>query len=185
MRSLTMVWLSSCSGSPVDSNTRGPLEVAGLHLEHVVAAVAVLIDPLADGIAGERRRLVARPDAAVRVDAPGRDLHRHEIGDVETDDDLHRLGEIHHLGHAGEETGRAGTVALSAALLRPDARLEPGLILRCERSLLGEAHRLVRIPRIAAPTGSRIAPLGFEIRISHLAADRGRAGDQRKPDRHG
>ena len=47
------VSLSSCSGIPLRSKCARTLEVAGLDFEHVVFAVAVLIDPLADGIAVE------------------------------------------------------------------------------------------------------------------------------------
>ena len=44
------VWLSSCSGMPLARTARA-LEVAGLDLERIEAAVTVGIDPLPDGIA--------------------------------------------------------------------------------------------------------------------------------------
>src|SRR5262245_35339609 len=46
-----------------------PLELARLDLEHVVAAVAILIDPLPDRVAGEGTLDILRPVAAVGIDA--------------------------------------------------------------------------------------------------------------------
>src|SRR5438067_11233687 len=124
-------------------------KVAGLNLQNIVTAVAVLVDPSGARAAAEARRLIGRPVTAVGVDAAGRVSDRNKVGDRRANYDFHRFGEIHHLGHAGENAGRAGAVALAAGLLRLDARLEYGLIFASERRLLGETHRLVWIPWIA------------------------------------
>jgi hypothetical protein len=44
--------LSKCRQAGLVVSARS-LEAAGLDLEHVVAAIAVLVDPLADRVAGE------------------------------------------------------------------------------------------------------------------------------------
>ena len=48
-----------------------PLETAGLHFEHVIAAVTILIDPSANGIAGERWLELLGPIASIGEDAAG------------------------------------------------------------------------------------------------------------------
>src|SRR4051812_32763250 len=45
-----------------------PLEAAGLDFEHIVGAVAVLVDPLADRVARERRINLPGPVATVGKD---------------------------------------------------------------------------------------------------------------------
>src|SRR5262249_34368969 len=46
-----------------------PLHAAGLDFQHVVAAIAILVDPVADGIALECRLELLRPIPPVRLDA--------------------------------------------------------------------------------------------------------------------
>src|SRR6266478_5201850 len=73
-----------------------PPHIAGLDFERVVGAVAIGVEPLADGIAGELRVEFLGPVASVSIDAPDRahgfDQH---ICDVRLDHDFHRHIEGH------------------------------------------------------------------------------------------
>ena len=75
--------------------TARQLEEAGLDLEHVVLAVAVLVDPLADRVAREGRRGIGRPFAAVGINPPVGIVvvADQDVGDVRHDDHFHRIVE--------------------------------------------------------------------------------------------
>jgi hypothetical protein len=145
-------------------------ELPGLDLQHVVTAVAVFIEPLADRIACERRRLIGREAASVGIDPAHRIALRHDICRMRPDHDFTGLGEVHHLRLAGMDTGQAEAVALSAIGLLLHALLEDGLVFRRERRLQSKAHGLGRIPRIAEPVRQWVPPLGFHIGIGDFAA---------------
>src|SRR5258708_6896111 len=85
IRSFTTVSLSSWRGMPENSTVRGPLEVARLDLEGIVAAVIVGIEPLADRVAHEARFLVGREIASVGVDAARHERFEIHVGDVRQD----------------------------------------------------------------------------------------------------
>src|SRR4029434_373055 len=68
------------------------LETSGLDFQHVVAAVAVLVDPSADGIASERRLYLLRPIASVGIDAAVvLDPIDEDVGGLRRDDEFLRL----------------------------------------------------------------------------------------------
>src|SRR5262245_46769153 len=69
------------------------LQVPGLDLEHVVFAVAVLVDPFADRVAREGRLGVLRPIAAVGVDAAVGIVvvADQDVGGLRRHDDLGRI----------------------------------------------------------------------------------------------
>ena len=78
-----------------------PPHRARLDLEHVVAAVAVLIDPFADGVSRKGRVDFAGPAAAIGVDA-AKFAHVIDanVGNVGSDDDLQRFVGNHHARHS-------------------------------------------------------------------------------------
>src|SRR6266849_3980014 len=106
------------------------LEAPRLHFEHIELAVAILVDPLPDRIALDRRIDLRGPVAAVGEDAAqsvvigdqyvGRTWRYHKFQRPERD---------HHERHAGTTAHDVfGAVAKSAALLIFDAGVEDGLI---------------------------------------------------------
>src|SRR5262245_42915005 len=80
-------------------------QVTRLHFEHVVLTVAILVDPLADGVAckGRINGDLGREVAPVGVDAPEviAVVTHQNVGDLRRDDDLHGIVEIHHRRHSG------------------------------------------------------------------------------------
>src|SRR5262249_53979427 len=90
-------------------------KTAGLHHQHVVAAIAVLIDPLPDGIAGETRLDLLGPFAVISKNSARvvNVIHKN-MGRPRRDDDLERLVGIHYPRHAGGNAGEGGIGALSA-----------------------------------------------------------------------
>ncbi len=135
------------AGGVVDAR---PLEAACFGLEHVIHAVAILVDPLSD-----RVTRIARVDFLGPVAAVGEDATRlradQNVGGVRGDDELQR-SERHHVRHAGGHTaGAVEIVALAAGRLVGDAVLEHLLILRRERSFLAASPRLGLIERRLPP----------------------------------
>src|SRR5262245_30225892 len=124
----------------------GPLHAAGLDHEHVVAAVAVLVDPLADGVAGEGRLEVLGPGASVGIDPARHVAFEQDVRGVRQDDDFHREDDAHHPRHANRETGISHVVAVSACRLVRQAGLENGLIFGGQGGLLPAPQRFARVP---------------------------------------
>ena len=152
-----------------------PLEIAGFDFEGIETAVAVGIEPFADGIAHVAGFGRLRKIAPVRVDAAGHeDLEMH-IGDVRQDDEFDRPGDRHHPRHAVGAAGHEVVAALSAGGLVGEARLQNGLILRRQRRLLPATGRLGLIPLESDP--ARPPPLPRPVRIFGLV-ECGGAGDR-------
>src|SRR6266700_2619066 len=120
-----------------------PLDVAGLDLEHIEPAVAVLVDPFADRITHELRLEVLRPGAPVRIDATkhAEELDHH-IGGFGRDHDLYRLNHDHRRRHAGRDARVGRVVALPALGLVRKVLLENSLVFRRQRRLLAASRRL-------------------------------------------
>src|SRR4030095_6203424 len=134
-----------------------PLEAAALHLQHVVAAISVLIDPFADGIAGEGRLDLLRPGPPVGIDAARIGVVGEDVGRVRHDDDFHREDDAHHARHAGRDAFAKRIRALPAGALVGEISFITGLIFRRERRLLCGPYALALIP-LDADAG-RPAPL--------------------------
>src|SRR5215467_11120877 len=145
------------------------LQEARLDLQRVVFAVAVGVDPLADGITAEAWQHILRPVASVG-EYPAMGL----MGVIDPDvsrlrqhDDFHRTIDRHHGRHAGRQAGDAGEpVALGAFGLVGDALLENLLIFGRQRRLLTQPPWLGRIEcGLATHAEPDRDPLAREIRI--------------------
>src|SRR5258708_2986818 len=99
----------------------GPLQVAGFDLEHVIFAVAVLVDPLADRVPHIGGFFVCGKAAAVCVDTARHISFTIDVGDRRQDDQFERPRPGHDAGHAGGDAAHARIVALAAARLVGDA----------------------------------------------------------------
>src|SRR5215510_16407692 len=122
------------------------LEVAGLDLERVEAAVAVGVRPFADRIAGEARLGVLGEIASVGIDATRHEGFEVDIGDVWQNDEFDRLDHRHHARHAIGDAGVASVQSLTAGRLVSHAPLQSLQIFGLERGLLAQASRLVLVP---------------------------------------
>lgn len=140
---------------------RGLLKPQSLDLEHVVAAVAVDIDPFADGVAVEARQQLLRPIAAIGEDATRGRVIGHVVGDLRGDDEFDREDRNHHARHAvwQAEAGRITRQAADGAVAN---LFKQRLIFRRQRRLLTEPRRLGRIPR--RRDVGRSAPLARPVR---------------------
>src|SRR5712672_3277902 len=121
---------------------------ARLDFEHVVAAVAVLVDPFAYRVAGKRRLDLAGPTASIGENSTmmviASDLN---IGGGWRDDEFQRSKCNHHERHAGGKT--AGSMVISEPSLRliGNAVFQHFLILRRQGRLLPESPRLGLVER--------------------------------------
>ena len=142
---------------------------AGLDFEHVVAAVAVLVDPFADRIARERRIEPRRPVAPVSEDSPTMVvIIDQEVGGFRGDDLFLRPERHHHVRHAGREAPRGRIIAQSAVGLIREARVEHRLILGRKRCLLSIAPGSGLVVRWLArqPRDNEPRPLTLPVGIS-------------------
>src|SRR5258708_22522886 len=88
------------------------LEATSLDLERIEVSVPGGVEPLADGIADQRRLDLLGPVAAVGVDAPRvLDPVDQHISSLRRDDELDRLERIHDERHAKAATGGAQPIA--------------------------------------------------------------------------
>ena len=152
-----------------------PAHVAGFHLERVVRAVAVGVEPLANGIARELRIRFLGPIAPVGKDASDRahGLQQH-VGGLGPDHDFHRLVEDHHPRHA-DRPASALDVENCAGFAFGEIRLEHLLVFGRERRLLAETARLGRIPH-PHRTAALPQPLPIGILLGVLGVG---AGDRK------
>src|SRR5262249_17088823 len=117
----------------------GPLEVAGLHFERVVATVAVGIEPFADGVALIAWLLVFGELAAVGIDAAWHERLEMDVGDGGPSPPNHPESPRHDPLPLVTDASSVGVVALAAARLVPDARLQDGLEFQREWCLLASS----------------------------------------------
>src|SRR5260370_37539361 len=89
-------------------------EVAGFHLERVIAAVAVGIEPFADGVALIARFLIFREGAAVGVDPARHECFEMDVGYRRRYPESEREGRGNDPRHARADAGDVGVVSLSA-----------------------------------------------------------------------
>src|SRR5262249_15560869 len=144
------------------------LEITGLDLEYIVAAVSVLIDPFADGVTVETWRFILRPTASVGEDSAWYLVYvEDDVGGRRRDDKFHREYDGHDPRHAQRNARNPGVSSLTAGVLICQALLENGLVLRRERRILCAAARLGRIPWVAhrARRVGSLFPLARPIRI--------------------
>src|SRR6516164_4107172 len=141
--------------------TRAP-HVPRLHFEHVEAALARRVEPLADGVAGELWVEHLGPAAAVGIDAPDRARgFEQDVSDIRLDHDLHRHVERHDPRHAAWPAG-ARVVEMSSCSRLGEIGFENGLIFRGQRRLLTGAERFRRIPHEHWAAGPPLAlPIGI------------------------
>ena len=137
------------------------LEGARLDDERVVSSRLLRIEPLADGVAEERRREARRPIAAVSKDAARPAVRALDEGSLRSDDELERQNADHVAWHAVRQALVARIGALPAARLIGEARLKHRLIFGRERRALPQPGRPGRIPIAAANP----APLAAPVRI--------------------
>ena len=71
--------------------TAGSHEMTRLDFEHVVLAVAVLVEPLADRVAVERRLDILRPIAPVGINPARHGLDEDDMRDLRRDDEFEPL----------------------------------------------------------------------------------------------
>src|SRR5216683_3531975 len=104
----------------------GSLEAAGLHLEQVVAAIAVLVDPASDRIALKSRLDLLGPVAPIGEDPPqGVEVGDQDVGRLRHDDEFQRVECNHHERHAGRAAaGMLDGVTKSAIGLIRNAGLQ-------------------------------------------------------------
>ena len=122
-------------------------EVAGLDFEHVELAVAILVNPFADGVAVEAGLDLLWPGAAVGEDAPPgfADIVNADIRDARQHDDFHRLIGRHHCRHAGRQTGSTRPGGRHAGLAFAQVRFKDRLVFGCQWRLLPAAGGLAGI----------------------------------------
>src|SRR5258708_3806078 len=144
----------------------GPLEVAGFDFEHVIFAVAVLVDPLADRVSHIGGFLVGGEAAAIRVDTARHVSFTIDVGDRRQDDQFERPRPRHDARHAGSDAAHPGIVALSSTRLVGDARLQTSLVLGNQWRLLSESWTLGLIP-LRADAG-RSSPLTGPVGILRI-----------------
>src|SRR5262249_20887480 len=126
---------------------------ARLDFEQIEAAVAVGIQPLADGISEEARLQVRGPIASIGEDSTIIvDVSHQNVGRSRCDDEFHLAVSIGGARHARRKARKGRGVALSAFTLFFQASLEDGLVLRRQRRLLSETRRLVGIEARAVKT---------------------------------
>src|SRR5262249_7969262 len=113
----------------------GTFEVPGFGLEHVVDAVAVFVDPLADGVASVGRNGPRRPVAPIREDAAKMVRADDDIGCFWSDDVFMRA-KRHPPRHAAGAAGGGGVISQAAVGLILHAVPQDLLILRRQRRLL-------------------------------------------------
>jgi hypothetical protein len=145
-------------------------QVSRLDLEHIEAAVVVLVDPFADGIAHEARLDLLRPIAPVRVNAAMGVVRviDQDIGDLRQHHDFHRAIERHHGRHARRQAFDARQpIALVALGLFGEACLQNLLVFDRERRPLSRSPGLGRVERrLATDAEPHRHPLARKIRIS-------------------
>src|SRR5258706_3077548 len=160
-----------------------PFEAAGLDLKHVVAAVAILVHPLADGITIKSRLDFLGPRTPVRVDAARQRVVEEDVGRLWRNEDFHREDDRHDARQAERHASGGRVVSLAAGRLVRQAGLENLLIFRRERRLLAAAERLRLIP-LNGDAG-RPAPLARKIGIFRLIERPGPCDRQRHRRREG
>jgi hypothetical protein len=158
---------------------------ARFDFEHVIAAVAVLVDPSADRIT-----LISRLDCLGPVASIGEDSTIVVVGvdqnirGIRCYDEFQRLKGDHHARHAARETLGAGGIALSALGLVRHAVLQDLLIFRRQRGLLTESPRLGlivgRLP--PEPRDDEPHPLALPVGVLRIIDDLG-AGGRRQQSR--
>ena len=149
----------------------GVLEAARLDQQRIVAAVAVLIDPLADRVAREHRvrRHVLGPVAAVGMDAAiVVDVLNQDVRGVRRDDDFHRRIGVHDAWHAGRQAPVGRINALSALRLIGEVPLIDGLIFSRQRGFLQPAGRLGRVVAADAARAVGAHPLALQVGIFRI-----------------
>src|SRR5262249_517184 len=99
-----------------------------LDLERIEASVAILVDPLADGVAEKIRLLILGPVAPIGEDAARRRGVEQDVGGIRADDDLHRENRVHHARHADREAAVERIITLAAVRLIRHAGLPYGLV---------------------------------------------------------
>src|SRR5207302_6341420 len=124
------------------------LEVAGLDLERVEAAIVVAVEPFADRVAGPGRLFVLGEVAPVGVDAARLVVLGIDVADVGRDHEFERPHPGHHARHAGRDARDADVFALATGGLIGEARFEDRLILRRERRLLPAPRALGLVPLV-------------------------------------
>ncbi len=164
---------------------RGPLKPR-VSTSSTVAAVAVFIDPSADGITLEGRLDHLRPIAAVGEDAAQRVVvGDQDVGRVRRDDEFERPERDHHERHAGGNA--AGVVdggALPAGILIGKARLEDLLIFRRERRLLPPSPRLGLVERRLSPHARNCEAIPLTVQVGIFAViERPGAADRQQQHR--
>src|SRR5262252_701481 len=177
-------------GGVVDA---GPLQAARLDHQRIVPAVAVLIEPLTDGIAqilwfgrGGRKVAAIRVDAAIKVVVA---LHQN-ISRAGSDHDFHRPVGNHDPRHARRKASRCRIDTLPAERLVGEIGLVDRLILRRQRWFLSEAEvpgrglaGVVAKSSIAATEETRVAgaaPLTLEVGILAFIERRGAANHRQQ-----
>src|SRR6202023_1927375 len=124
----------------------GTLEAARLDLQHIIMAVIVLIDPLADRIADKRGLDLFGPVATVRVDAAGvLDPIDQHIGGFRRNDELDGLEAVCDERHPEAEAIGAAPIEEAALLLRYEVGFGDGLVFGSQRRLLALAPRFGRV----------------------------------------
>src|SRR5437870_6347857 len=174
---------------------------ARFHFEHVVDAVAVLIDPFANRVGRISRLMVVEvsgPVAPIGEDSTKRlSTARHNIGSFRRDNEFHGSKsdrhERHASGHAADRMVKK--IALSTVGLVREAFLEDLLIFRSERGLLSSPPRLGLVVRrlpasreatIGLKNGARrkpARPRAFPVRVLRRLGGLNRAGHHHHGDR--
>src|SRR6266566_1754045 len=162
----------------------GAFEAAGFDLQHVIAAVIVLIDPLADRIANQRRLDFFRPLAAVGVDAAGVfDPIDQHIGGFWRDDELNGLEAVCDERHPEAEAGCAAPIEEATLFLRFEVGFEDCLVFGRQGRLLPLAPWLGRVEGglpAESTNAEDASPLPLPVGVFDLFARRGGADDHRK-----
>ncbi len=173
--------------SAADIVVAGAFEAACLDQQHVVAAVAVLVDPSADRITRKHRVCIhiIRKVAPVGMNAAiVVDVFHQNVRGVRHDDDLHGRVGVHDSRHAGRQAFVGRVAALSARFLVGEVALVDGLILCGQRHFLQPAGRLGWIESTGARVAFGAVPLAFQVGILRVVERlRSGCGQQRRDER--
>ena len=119
------------------------LQSTRLDLEHVISALAVAIDPLADRISGEGRINLIRPGTPIGKNATKVvDVLHQDVGGARRNDELRSPIIVHDARHAWRDTDGSRILARAPRRLVGQTRLPNCLIFPCQWRLLTATRRL-------------------------------------------
>ena len=180
---------------PVQRNSAGVIsagrtvEAAGLDFKHVVAAIAVEVDPFTDRVAAQGAFDIRWPGAPVSEDSSRvQNVFDQDMRGLRRHHELRRAIGIGDTRHAGRQAGIGHAHTLSAGGLILEVGLENGLVFRRQGRFLSRPPGLALVKSegsggIATPLARQVGILRFIIRPSVGNGRQQRCGQRECTDR--